>query len=157
MVIFLCKILGLLCSIFLCFRFFIIRIQRLSFFIIRIFIDIFYFNFYFMVLSQVSLFSWLILSFFWFLSFSFALVIISWWLLLAMHFCILFLVCWSAWVLTSVIWMLCNLNVLAYDFKRFPMKYLWTYISFYFLLFKTIFPFSVDLEVFHISHHILFS
>ena len=85
-----------LLSNFFTFRFFISLIQRLSFFsIIRIFICM-------GVLSQVLLFNWLILSFLWFLSFSFSPVIAVRWLLLAVDVALLFIVYWSVWVLTSV-------------------------------------------------------
>ena len=76
---------------FFTFRFFISLIQRLLSLVLLL-------EFLFTwVLSQVLLFNWLILSFLWFLSFSF-----SRWLLLAVDVCILFIFCWSVWVLTSV-------------------------------------------------------
>ena len=124
-----------LLSNFFTFRFFISLIQRLSFFsIIRIFICM-------GVLSQVLLFNWLILSFLWFLSFSFSPVITVRWLLLAVDVAILFIVYWSVWVLTSVF-----LDVISECsgilFEKLSNKMLMTLSSLLISSFKNKFSFS---------------
>ena len=89
---FLCRVLGLLCSIISSLSDFLSAWSRGSLSLVLLLEFLFTW-----VLSQVLLFNWLILSFLWFLSFSF-----SRWLLRTVDVYILFIFCWSVWVLTSV-------------------------------------------------------
>ena len=125
------------------------------------------------VLALILLFNWLLLSFFWFLPFSFELAIMAvigtccdWYLLLGGDWYLLWISvyyfqwifsCWSVWVLTSVF-----LDVMQFEcsgrwFEKFSIKCSWLYLSVWPCLSKTSFPFPLDLEVSHISHHISFS
>lgn len=85
------------------------------------------------VLLHALLLNWLILRFFLFSSSSFALAIMTQWLLLAVDDCISFLICWSVWVLASII---LQFNCSGTQFESFPIKYLWLYLCFWFHLSK---------------------
>ena len=124
-------------SNFFTFRFFLIQIQKLSFFI-RIFNDIVIF-----VLKRCTGHAnWLILS----NGYYGAMIATN------LKNCILFLMYRSLWVLTSVFWTLCKLSFLIRHFKSSPIKCLWIYLCFLVHLFLNfLLPSSLkSLSIFHI-------